>query len=112
MQNEFLIKSELDAGVPPKQFVDGGKHHYYVRISLDAPAAALDEIDLVKYELHSSFKDRYRVSVDRAKNFEIKLWTYGYFDVKANIILRTGATNAITGYVNWKVPKGMPFDDD
>lgn len=112
MRSEYAIKTELLTHVEPKRPVEGGKLHYYVRIYIEAPATALDSTELVKYELHHTFRDRYRVSTDRSKNFEIRIWTYGYFDIKASILRRDGQTIKVSGYVEWKVPAGMPFDDD
>ena len=112
MNAEYTIKTELIDDVPPKRFTERGRFHYYIRVFIEAPHATLDSVDFVKYTLHPTFKDRYRVSFNRSKNFEIKLWSYGYFDVQASIVMKNGATAEASGYVEWRVPEGMPFDDD
>ena len=58
-------------------------------------------IDLVQYELHPSFKNRIRVSDKRSEKFDIKIWTYGYFIVKAKLLFFDGTTDIISGFVRW-----------
>jgi len=113
MQSNYTIKTELINNVPPKRFVSGGKYHYYIRIYIDAePETFLDSIELVKYTLHPTFRNRQRVSENRTSNFDIKIWSYGYFDTKALLLFRDGNTQEISGYVSWQIPKDMPFDDE
>ncbi len=112
MNIEYAIKSDLILEVPPKRFKEGGRLHYYVRIYIDAQPTALNAVELVKYTLHPTFKERYRISMDRSNCFELRLWTYGYFDIQAAIVMKDGRTQNITGYVEWRIPDGMPFDDD
>jgi len=99
--NIYRIQCERVSGIPPKQFNPGGNKHHYVRIYIEADPANLDKIELVKYTLHPSFKKPYRLSEDRSSNFDIKIWTYGYFDIKALLIMRDGGTTEISGYVKW-----------
>ncbi|MGE3467257.1 MAG: pYEATS domain-containing protein [Pyrinomonadaceae bacterium] len=112
MQGQFQILTELVRGVPPKQFTEGGRYYYYVRIYLEGLPSALETIDLVKYMLHPTFKVRTRISDDREHQFEIKIWTYGYFDTTATIVFRDGTTQAVRGYVEWQIPAGLAFDDE
>lgn len=112
MDNQYEIASDLVPEIPPKQFNEGGKHHYYVRIYLNGSAAALDQVLFVRYTLHPTFRNRYRIGKNRSTNFDVKIWTYGYFDIQANIIMKNGSTQDLRGYVRWPVPAGGPFDDE
>lgn len=112
MISEYEIKVDLVETVQPKQFSKNGKYHYYVRIYISAADSALDQIELVKYTLHPTFKDRVRVSASRQSNFDIRIWTYGYFGITATLFLKDGSNTDISGYVEWEIPEGMPFDDD
>ena len=109
---EYQIRTELVENVQPKRFNEGGRYHYYIRIFIEASQSALDAVEFVKYKLHPTFRECFRVSFDRARSFELKLWTYGYFDIQASLVMREGHTIEISGYVEWRVPEGMPFDDD
>ena len=112
MRNEYSIRSELIETVAPKRFRKEGKLHFYVRISLEGSSEALDRVELVKYSLHPTFVDPVRVSTSRQSNFDIRIWTYGYFDITASIILRDGFKNDIRGYIEWQVPEGLVLEDD
>jgi len=39
----------------------------------------------------------------RKNNFEIKIWTYGFFDVHCKIFLKGGRIEEVSGYLNFKV---------
>ena len=96
------IKSDKVLDKKPKKFRKDGKYFHFVRIYLDSHNSQdLDIIEFVEYELHPTFRNRYRVSEDRSKNFETKLWTYGYFDISAKLILIDGTEETITGKVRW-----------
>src|ERR1700730_7422258 len=67
----------------------------YVRIYVeeDDPNTApksLANIQYVLYELHPSFKNRLRRSESANANFEIKIWTYGWFLISATVIPKSG----------------------
>jgi hypothetical protein len=97
----FEVKSELVPAVPPKRFRSGGKLHYPVRIYIDGEPADLSQIENVQYELHPTFKDRYRVSDRRKTGFDIVVWTYGFFDVTARLHMHDGSLLTVTGAVHW-----------
>lgn len=109
--NSIRIQSELVEGVRPKAFEPRGRHHYYLRILIEGEPSDLDQIELVKYTLDPTFKDRYRVSTDRSRNFDVRIWTYGYFPVSATVFLKSGGKQELSGEVKWKIPKGLQFDD-
>lgn len=109
MEMQYSVRSELVRGVEPKKFTTGGQFHYYIRIFVEGSPEALDQIELVKYKLHHTFRDPHRVSTNRAANFEIKIWTYGYFDVQALIVTKDGLSIPTSGSVQWKIPPGIPF---
>lgn len=84
-----------------KVFSEKGKLHYRVRLYLSAPRDILDQISLVTYHLHASFKRRDRFSTDRVSNFETLIWTYGYFPLTATISTRDGNESEIKGFVKF-----------
>lgn len=98
-KTEPRLKLELP-NVASKVFREGGREHKNVRISLEG--LKLDEVKLVQYELHPSFREPYRVSTDPTHNFEVGIWTYGFFPVKATIIKKDGSVETVKGDVKWK----------
>jgi len=108
----YQIQTELVPGVEPKRFNENGRLHFYVRIFLQAGPEDLDGIELVKYTLHPTFVNPVRVSASRDTNFDIKIWSYGYFDISALLVMRDGSTREVGGYVRWPVPAGVKLEDD
>jgi len=99
----YEIKSERVKGNEPKIFREGGRNHYYVRIFVkpDQPEE-LDEIDSVQYELHPTFRQRNQVATLQTNGFEIRIWTYGFFNAKAKIIKKVGAPESKEVFVHWE----------
>lgn len=97
----FEIKSELVPDVKGQRFRKGGRLYRNVRIYLEAVDDDLDAIDSVQYELHPSFRQRIRVSENRAENFEIRIWTYGYFKIRAKLLMRDDSIKSAEGIVRW-----------
>ncbi|HMI04637.1 MAG TPA: pYEATS domain-containing protein [Pedobacter sp.] len=108
-QNNFVIKVERDQFIPPKRFKNGKHLNYYIRIYIAygegeySNAYQLSDITLVKYELHSSYRERFRTSDSRASGFDIKVWSYGYYPIQATIYLRLGDPLKINGMVQFPV---------
>jgi transcription initiation factor IIF auxiliary subunit len=99
---EFKIKSELVPKVEGKRFREDGRLHRYVRIYLEAvPPEALKEIESVQYELHPTFRERTRLSANSASQFDIKIWTYGYFNIRAKVFMKNGPPLDVAGFVRW-----------
>jgi hypothetical protein len=108
--NPFIIKTERVSDIEPKQFTLGGKFSFYIRIFLDVNSRyignnplILDDIDLVKYHLHSSYKQNVRISENKLNNFEIKVWSYGYYRMFATIYPKVGDIRVIEGFVEFPV---------
>lgn len=96
------IKCDLVHNSRPQRFREGGRLHRNIRIYLQADdEAELDKITSVEYELHPTFKNRYRESSNRTRNFEVRIWTYGYFKVKAELLFSDGKKETISGFVKW-----------
>ncbi len=96
------IKSKIIPGSKPQRFREGGRLHRNVRIYLHSDDESdLDRIKSVEYELHPTFRDRYRHSDNRTKNFEIRIWTYGYFNTEAKLTMKDGSKETVTGFVRW-----------
>lgn len=108
--NAFVIRTDRVRN-EPKEFPNSKYLNFYVRVYIDIdPEIAAkntvynyEDINFVKYELHPSYKDRYRVSEDRANKFEIKIWTYGFFDIKASIYMKLAQSLELTGMVKFTV---------
>ena len=99
----FRIKSERVRGVEPRTFREGGRRHYNVRIFLDTDNPQdLEQVDSVQYELHPTFRNRHRVSSNRAAQFEILIWSYGFFTAKAKIVKKNGTPEDIDGFIRWE----------
>ena len=99
---DLKINSEIVPGSKPQRFREGGRLHKNIRIYLDpANDADLDDIISVDYELHPTFKDRYRSSENRSRNFETRIWTYGYFKIKAILNFKDGSKKVKDGFVRW-----------
>jgi len=98
----FKIRSNEISGVDPIRFRAGGKLHHRVRIYLEATENdSLEDIRSVQYELHPTFRERIRFSDDAVNQFELRIWTYGYFTIQATLIKDDGSTEAIKGFVKW-----------
>ena len=96
------INSEQVKGSTPIHFRKGGHPHFKVRICLASDdASELDQVAFVKYELHPSFKDRYRSTSDRSSGFEIKIRTYGYFEISARLTKADGEESTVKGEVEF-----------
>ncbi len=96
------IKTNLVPGSIAKKFRTKGRVHHNIRIYLATDnQSELDDIDAVKYELHPSFKERIRLAENRSNNFEVRIWSYGYFRVNAKIFLKSGNITSVEGFVKW-----------
>lgn len=110
--NAFVLKVERDTSVMPRKFEDGKYLNFYVRIYLaldptlvftQSPFYSFDDVSLVKYELDPSYYDSIRSSSERGRDFEIKVWTYGYYPIKATIYFKMGKPVTIYGNVKFEV---------
>ncbi len=110
--NAFIVKVERDRNVEPRNFPGSKYLNYYVRIFIELDRSALsrlqnayylDDISLVKYELHRSYIEPVRTSSDQRNNFELKVWTYGFYPIKATIYLKSGNSITIPGEVKFEV---------
>ena len=98
----FNIQTELVRGVEGKQFHEGGRVHRNLRIYLEAEDShALDDVAYVKYELHPTFSERIRVSNNRKTQFDIKIWAYGHFRIRAKLLMKDGSLQLADGFVRW-----------
>jgi len=97
------IKSDKILGVNPQSFRKDGRKHSQVRIYLTSEPnnTDLEKIQSVQYILHPTFKDRNRFSTDRFRQFEVTIWTYGFFKVEAILTLNNGKQLRLGGFVRW-----------
>ncbi len=100
----FQIKAEPMRSTEAKRFRKGGRQHRLVRLHLEPTPGSdsnLDDVLSVEYELHPTFKQRYRLVEDPTGGFELKLWTYGYFPVRGRIRMKDGTRDECEGFVRW-----------
>ena len=98
----LFIRSEEEKDSKPVRFRKSGRLHYSVELFLgEESPGELDQVKEVEYELHPSFKDRYRTSRSRNDCFRTKIRTYGLFDLKARIYFKDGAKEEIEGRVDF-----------
>lgn len=100
----FSIRAEKVEGVEPLQLSQSPYRHYRVRVFLQATendARRLDEIESVTYELHPTFPDRFHKSTDRSTSFEIQIWTWGWFLVRAEIKMKGGEVARTENEIQW-----------
>lgn len=96
------IKCGVVPNSEPKRFRERGRLHRNIRIYLHSEEKdELDNITKVIYILHPTFKNRYRESSNRIRNFEIRIWTYGYFKITAELTFSDGKTEKISDFVKW-----------
>ncbi len=105
-QNPFVIKSTRLKKEAEK---DNGLFYFFINIFLDNENKtgknfiSYDDIDYVEYKLHESFPNRFRVSRAKDDQFEIKIWTYGFFHVSAKIFTKWGQIIEAKGKVDFEV---------
>jgi hypothetical protein len=109
-RNAFIINVERVPNVQAKVFTGGKKLNYYLRIYISVDenihredAYSLEDVTLVKYKLHPSYKEPIRLSENRLKNFEIFIWTWGFYQMKATIYLKYGNSVEVTGRVSFEI---------
>jgi transcription initiation factor IIF auxiliary subunit len=101
---EYELEVERVPGVPLKVFKENGRKNFYVRLFIQSENPSdLDQIDFVIYELHPTFRKPKRMSKDRSNGFDLKIWTWGFFPISAQIFLKNGDVRSVTGYVKYKV---------
>ncbi|MGA1873660.1 MAG: pYEATS domain-containing protein [Thermoplasmatota archaeon] len=100
----FRVVSRREPGVASSKFPNSSKTYYYVRLFIEAPSLHdLERIKFVIYQLHPTFRQPKRMSKDRGNNFEIKIWTWGYFEVKVKLYMTDDSVEQIEGYVRYDV---------
>jgi len=101
---QFHVRTERVEGVPKKKFEGNPRDHYYVRMFIEGQTpSALDNVKYVIYELHPTFRNPKRISEDRHNNFELKIWTWGFFNVNCQVFLKSGDMIGIKGNVKYDV---------
>ncbi len=92
-----------------RRFSNDGYEHYHVGLWLEASDPdALNAVTHVTYELHPTFANRVRTSRNRANNFSITFWSWGTFDVKAEVHLADKEEPVI---VHHELQYDLPADD-
>lgn len=84
---------------------EGGREHYNLRIWLNGPAAELQRVASVEYELHPTFNERVRTSSNASENFAISIWTWGMFPIKATINFKDETKQEQQFYLSYDLPE-------
>lgn len=102
MENRYQLKAVLSSEFRPVKYRIRGKEHYQVFLSIESKEfdVNLEKVAFVEYELHNSFKEKFRISKERGNNFEIEIRTWGTFIVKTTVNLKNGESEKFS--INYK----------
>lgn len=95
-RNKFtVVATRIKPGEHTKPENDDEYMFFHIRIFLQQGPNESDtlnyaDIDKVTYELDPTFRPRMRVSSDGNKQFEVRIWSYGFFKVNVTIFTRWG----------------------
>ena len=104
----FRIGCERVRGVDPRKVKEN--FYFQIRIFIDAyDRLDLHDVRYVIYELHPSFRNPKQISRSIRNDFEIQLWTWGFFDIKAKIVFKEGHVQEIQGYIQYDVKDAKKF---
>ncbi|MEO9779005.1 MAG: pYEATS domain-containing protein [Sedimentitalea sp.] len=93
-----LIKNR-DGLVKFKIFPGGRNRHYHVGVWTEADdPLEMARVAEVRYVLHSSFRNKDRVSRSRENGFSVTFWSWGTFTVRAKVIFVNGDTEDLEPY--------------
>jgi hypothetical protein len=111
-ESAFVLKVDRIKDVKPDRFKNGKYLNFFIRIFLDIDEKSgnnreniysINDVSFVRYELDPSYRDPYRISESPQNNFELRVWTYGFYPFKATVYLKFGATVALNGFVHFDV---------
>ena len=101
---EYQLRVERVEGVDGKVFKENRRKNFYVRLYIEGQdPSSLNKIDFVIYELHPTFRKPKRMAKEKSNNFEIRIWTWGFFPVNAQIFMKNGDIRPVSGYVKYNV---------
>jgi transcription initiation factor IIF auxiliary subunit len=85
-----------------------GKDRWQWSVWLDGPPEELDEIDHVRYILHSTFHDPVREVRNRANNFRLDTSGWGTFTLYAKAVHKDGHETPLQHDLVLLYPDGKP----
>ena len=107
----FSIKSERVKNVKPKR--SGKNIMFLVRVYIDAfDKYDLHDVRYVIYELHPSFQKPKVISNNLNSNFDIEIWTWGFFDINAQVVMKEGYVQNVSGYVKYYVQDAVDMIEE
>lgn len=80
------------------------REHYHVTTWLEGDPAELDRVRQVEYELHPSFRQRFRSATNRENKFAIMFWTWGLFNARMIIQLKDTSEIEIEYFLEYDLP--------
>ena len=79
----YRLVANRNSNFKPVRFRVQGRKHYQIFLSIASDEdPKLQNVQLVQYELHKSFKERLHISRNRSNNFQIEIKAWGTFVVK------------------------------
>ena len=94
----------VDGRIKYKALRSGGKEHYHLGVWIDGDDRELDQIVMVEYELHPSFKNRVKRSRNRKNGFSVTFWTWGMFNIHIRIHRQSGQVQKLDHYLKYNLP--------
>jgi transcription initiation factor IIF auxiliary subunit len=80
------------------------REYYHVTTWLDGDPTELDRVRQVEYELHPSFRQRFRSSDNRENKFAITFWTWGLFNARMIIHLDDASEVELDYFLEYDLP--------
>lgn len=73
---------------------------------VDGPPELLDQVSLVEYTLHPTFRDPVRRATDRAHKFELATAGWGTFTIYAKVVKKDGSVVPLEHELELHYPDG------
>lgn len=73
---------------------------------IEAPAAALDQVESVEWVLHPSFPHPVRKTTERSRKFRLDTAGWGVFPIKAKVLLKDGQLLKLMHQLELHYPDG------
>jgi transcription initiation factor IIF auxiliary subunit len=85
----------------------GQRKHFHLAVFVDEPREVLDQIRLVEYRLHDTFREPIRHNDERENKFEETFYTWGKFTIHATILYGDGHTEQYRFYLDYSLPPDL-----
>ena len=96
--------------IPFRRFRSGGYDHFNIQLFVEGDKEELDRLDIVEYQLHSTFPKPLRRVRDRKRSFPLNIWTWGEFDIYVTFHFKDGSVRESVYSLEYS--SELPSDDD